>query len=65
MMNERHGDEIEYAWWPSGVDEQLVRECNCGYCSRLADRLDHERAAERGDRPATDDGDLSLHAFAE
>lgn len=51
--------------WPAGADEQLVRECNCGTCGELITRLDRARAAAEGDAPATDDGDLSLEAFAE
>jgi len=55
----------DYNWWPTGASEQLVRECNCEYCTRLADKLDAERNARDGDEPATDDGDMSLHAYAE
>jgi len=53
------------AWWPPGCDERLVRECNCDYCNKLIEQLEQERAAEQGDAPATTDGDMSLHAFAE
>lgn len=62
---DQSGDEIDRSWWPSGASEQLARECNCDYCTQLVDKLDSERAARGGDEPATDDGDMSLHAFAE
>ena len=64
-MTDQHGDEIIRPYWPAGASERLVRECNCGYCSQLIEQLDHDRAAEQGDTPATDDGDMSLHAYAE
>ena len=53
----------EYEWWPDGATEQRVRECNCDWCAALVAELDDTRAAESGDAPATDDGDLSLEAF--
>jgi len=31
-------------WWPTGVSEEIVRDCNCDYCSELADALDDWRA---------------------
>ncbi len=52
-------------WWPDGALESLVRECDCDWCNHLIARLEHERAAEQGNAPATEDGDLSLEAFAE
>lgn len=52
-------------WWPDGARESLVRECGCDWCNELIARLEHERAAEQGNAPATEDGDLSLEAFAE
>ena len=64
-MTDQYGDEIHRPWWPPGASEQLVRECNCDTCAELIERLEHERAAAEGDTPATDDGDLSLEAFAE
>jgi len=50
-------------WWPNGATERVVRECNCKWCTALAAKLDEQRAIERGDAPATDDGDLLLEAF--
>ena len=64
-MSDDLDGEINRPYWPAGASERLVRECNCGYCSQLIEQLDHDRAAEQGDTPATDDGDMSLHAYAE
>jgi len=64
-MNDRQDGEIDRAWWPPGADEQLVRECDCDWCNKLIAKLEQERAAEQGDAPATEGGDLSLHAFTE
>lgn len=44
-------------WWPSGADEQLVRECNCEHCRELIERLEDEYHA-------VEDGQPSLSAFA-
>ena len=64
MSEQSGGGTPDYSWWPAGASEQLVRGCNCDYCARLADKLDAERSARDGEEPATDDGDMSLHAYA-
>jgi hypothetical protein len=46
-------------WWPNGVDEQLVRECNCPHCQELADALDAYR-----DGLAPDGETATLERFA-
>ena len=65
MSEQSEGGTPDYSWWPVGASEQLVRGCNCDYCARLADKLDAERSARDGEEPTTDDGDMSLHAYAE
>jgi hypothetical protein len=30
-------------WWPRGADEALVRECTCGWCEALIERLEDAR----------------------
>lgn len=57
-------DPDDYAFWPDGASEELVRECNCEWCAALIEELERARATAEGDEPATDDGDLSLEAFA-
>ena len=30
-------------WWPAGVDESKVRECNCPNCKAMIDALEDYR----------------------
>lgn len=54
------GSVPEYDWWPDGATVGRVRACNCDWCTALIEKLD----AAHGEQPATDEGDLSLEAFA-
>lgn len=57
-MSNRSADEMPQ-WWPRGCDEELVRECNCDYCHKLADALDEYRSGI-----AVDGENQTLAAFA-
>jgi len=59
VSDTQHGQRDYPDWWPDGVDEDLVRECNCEHCHEMADALDEWRNGI-----APDGQHASLDSFA-